>query len=134
MKASRMISSRRCQWLSRAGRDRRGSRRARRCRALERDLAARSRLLDYRFWCDVFHLLRKTKLTELLPDQPCSVGMTRIADLGPRISGKPYGKKPTNGHDHFHTCPICGQQVDRRDFRQVMWHEQADHEPLELDN
>lgn len=30
---------------------------------------------------------------------------------------------------------ICGQQVDhRRDFRQVKWHEQSDHDPLELDN
>lgn len=59
--------------------------------------------------------------------------MTRIADLGPPpVPGKP--QKPGNGHDHFHECPICGQRVDRRDLRQVLWHEQPDHEPLELDN
>ena len=58
--------------------------------------------------------------------------MTRIADLGPPKPGKPH--EPKAGHDHFHTCPICGQQVDRRDFRQIMWHEQPDHEPLEMNN
>ncbi|ARP64357.1 hypothetical protein A9K65_013940 [Mesorhizobium sp. WSM1497] len=56
--------------------------------------------------------------------------MTRIADLGPPKPGKPH---EPNGHDRFHECPLCGQQVDRRDFRQVMWHEQPDHEPLEFD-
>ncbi|MER8432997.1 hypothetical protein [Mesorhizobium caraganae] len=59
--------------------------------------------------------------------------MTRIADLGPPKPGKPHEPK-ADGHDHFHTCPICGQKVDRRDFRQVMWHEQPDHEPLEMNN
>ncbi|WP_404924901.1 hypothetical protein [Mesorhizobium sp. ORM16] len=33
--------------------------------------------------------------------------------------------------DIFYTCKICGQKVDMRDLRQVMWHEQPDHEPLE---
>lgn len=59
--------------------------------------------------------------------------MTRIADLEAPNPGRPHEPK-ADGHDHVHTCPICGQQVDRRDFRQVMWHEQPDHEPLELDN
>ncbi|MER9625076.1 hypothetical protein NKI98_27170 [Mesorhizobium sp. M0222] len=55
---------------------------------------------------------------------------TRIADLGPPRPGKPHDP---DWQEHFHVCPICGQQVDRRDFRQVMWHEQPDHEPLERD-
>ncbi|MER9702173.1 hypothetical protein [Mesorhizobium sp. M0146] len=56
--------------------------------------------------------------------------MTRISDLGPPIPGKPHDP---DWQEHFHVCPICGQQVDRRDFRQVMWHEQPDHEPLGFD-
>ncbi|TGS47522.1 hypothetical protein EN824_07430 [Mesorhizobium sp. M8A.F.Ca.ET.181.01.1.1] len=56
--------------------------------------------------------------------------MTKLSDLGPPIPGKPHEPAPENGHDHFYTCAICGQQVDMRDFRQVMWHEQPDHEPL----
>ncbi|ESW95580.1 hypothetical protein X769_27920 [Mesorhizobium sp. LSJC268A00] len=54
--------------------------------------------------------------------------MARIADLGPPIPGKPHQPQ-----DCDEACPICGQQVDKRDFRQVMWHEQPDHDPLELD-
>jgi len=56
--------------------------------------------------------------------------MTKLSDLGPPDAPKPLG---ANGHDHIHTCAVCGQLVDRRDIRQVMWHEQPDHEPLELD-
>ncbi|WP_276325611.1 hypothetical protein [Mesorhizobium ciceri] len=32
--------------------------------------------------------------------------------------------------DNFYTCPICGQQVDMRDLRQVIWHERPKHRPL----
>ncbi|ESZ78546.1 hypothetical protein NKI32_19695 [Mesorhizobium sp. M0761] len=56
--------------------------------------------------------------------------MTRIADLGPAIPGKPHDP---DWQEHFYVCPICRQQVDRRDFRQVMWHEKPDHEPLQFD-
>ncbi|ESY49582.1 hypothetical protein X744_32215 [Mesorhizobium sp. LNJC372A00] len=55
--------------------------------------------------------------------------MTKIVDLGPPKPGKPHDAE---WPEHFHACPICGQQVDRHDFRQVMWHEQPDHEPLDL--
>jgi hypothetical protein len=58
--------------------------------------------------------------------------MTRLSARGqPPVPGKP--RKRGNGHNHFHECPICGQQVGRRDIRQVLWHEQPDHEPLEFD-
>lgn len=36
--------------------------------------------------------------------------------------------------DNFYTCKICGQKVDMRDLRQVFWHEEPDHEPLEYDS
>ncbi|ESY26906.1 hypothetical protein X749_25035 [Mesorhizobium sp. LNJC391B00] len=29
--------------------------------------------------------------------------------------------------------PVCGQQIDMRDFRQVTYHADPEHEPLELD-
>jgi hypothetical protein len=32
--------------------------------------------------------------------------------------------------DHFHTCPLCGQLVDRRRLGDVIHHESARHEPL----
>ena len=32
--------------------------------------------------------------------------------------------------DNFYPCPICGQMVDMRDLRQVIWHEQPKHKPL----
>lgn len=36
-------------------------------------------------------------------------------------------------HEHFHVCLACGQSVDRRDFGQVIHHEQPDHKPLQAD-
>jgi hypothetical protein len=54
---------------------------------------------------------------------------TKIIDGGP-----PDHHGPTsNGDDRFYVCVVCGQEVERRDMRQVMWHEQPDHEPLELE-
>jgi hypothetical protein len=34
--------------------------------------------------------------------------------------------------DHFYNCPSCGQMVDMRDLRQVIWHEETKHKPLLL--
>jgi bifunctional non-homologous end joining protein LigD len=31
---------------------------------------------------------------------------------------------------HFHTCPICGQLVDRRRLGDVIHHEMPGHKPL----
>lgn len=57
----------------------------------------------------------------------------KISDLGPPIIGKRHGGEPISEADHFQLCRTCGQTVDRRDLRQVIWHEQQDHEPLEMD-
>jgi hypothetical protein len=53
--------------------------------------------------------------------------LTKIIDVGPPEHHGPN----SNGDDRFYVCPVCGQEVDRRDKGQVMWHEQPDHEPLE---
>lgn len=60
--------------------------------------------------------------------------MTKLSDLGPPIVGHRHGEDPPRELDHFYDCRKCGQPVDRRDLRQVIWHEQPDHEPLELDS
>ncbi|MEI9413222.1 hypothetical protein [Mesorhizobium salmacidum] len=57
--------------------------------------------------------------------------MTKLPDLGPRIEGKP--REGEADGDRFYLCKVCGQAVDKRDLRQVMWHEQPGHEPLELE-
>ncbi|MBZ9851230.1 hypothetical protein LB565_24895 [Mesorhizobium sp. CA14] len=57
--------------------------------------------------------------------------MTRLSDLGPPITGKPHGGEPAREIDHFYFCRTCGQAVDKRDLRQVIWHEQREHKPLE---
>ncbi|RWB65577.1 MAG: hypothetical protein EOQ52_24620 [Mesorhizobium sp.] len=59
--------------------------------------------------------------------------MTKLSDLGPPITGTRLGREPPTEAHHFHLCPTCGQAVDRRDLRQVIWHEQPKHEPLEMD-
>ncbi|BCM19277.1 hypothetical protein MJ8_30500 [Mesorhizobium sp. J8] len=59
--------------------------------------------------------------------------MTRLSDLGPpkRVTVHcPPGAKEIS---HFYRCETCGQTVDLKDIRQVMWHQfQPEHEPLEL--
>jgi|GEM_PF-2857074 len=57
--------------------------------------------------------------------------MTKLSDLGPPILGKRHGGEPATEADYFYPCPVCGQKVDQRDFRQVFYHEQWQHEPLE---
>ena len=56
--------------------------------------------------------------------------MRKLSDLGPPISGKLHGGESSDEMDNFYTCPICGQQVDMRDLRQVIWHERPKHKPL----
>lgn len=36
----------------------------------------------------------------------------------------------TEETEHFHECPICRQQVDRRRLGDVLHHEQPDHQPI----
>ncbi|CAN7745769.1 hypothetical protein LJR234_002626 [Mesorhizobium amorphae] len=53
--------------------------------------------------------------------------MTKLSDLGPPIIGTRHGTQPASESGHFHKCPSCGQAVDWRDLRQVIW------QRLELD-
>jgi hypothetical protein len=55
----------------------------------------------------------------------------KLSDI-PELSrpGKRHGGEAA---DPFYTCKVCGQRVDKRDLRQVLWHEQVEHEPLEAE-
>ncbi|MBZ9907757.1 hypothetical protein LB557_17255 [Mesorhizobium sp. BR115XR7A] len=65
------------------------------------------------------------------PDErPEPAAWTKLSDLGQPIHGKARGPEPVNEADHFYDCPACGQRVDLRDMRQVMWHEVPGHEQL----
>ncbi|TIN82662.1 MAG: hypothetical protein E5X97_29315 [Mesorhizobium sp.] len=57
--------------------------------------------------------------------------MTKLSDLGPPIVGTRQGGEPPSPSDHFYECRVCGQSVDRRDLRQIIWHERPEHERLE---
>lgn len=59
--------------------------------------------------------------------------MTKLSDLGPPITGELHGGQPEDEHDNFITCSICRQKIDMRDFRQVTWHAEQVHPPLEMD-
>ncbi|RWI94651.1 MAG: hypothetical protein E5X33_30975 [Mesorhizobium sp.] len=59
--------------------------------------------------------------------------MTKLSELGPPITGTRHGGEPEREQDHFYKCRRCGQQADRRDLRQLIFHEQPEHEPLEMD-
>ncbi|BCG88523.1 hypothetical protein MesoLj113c_46330 [Mesorhizobium sp. 113-3-9] len=60
--------------------------------------------------------------------------MTKLSDLGPPIPGKRHGGEPASEGDNFYPCPYCGQRVDQRDLRQVLYHEGPGHDPLELES
>ncbi|SFQ04393.1 hypothetical protein SAMN03159463_05465 [Mesorhizobium sp. NFR06] len=59
--------------------------------------------------------------------------MTKLSDLGPPIEGRRHGGETSKEDDHFYACPACGQTVDKRDLRQVIWHERPGHKQLEMD-
>ncbi|AZO47916.1 MAG: hypothetical protein EOS54_11070 [Mesorhizobium sp.] len=60
--------------------------------------------------------------------------MTKLSDLGPPLTGTRRGSPPDEYPVcHFYLCPRCGQPVDMRDLRQVIWHQKAEHERLEAD-
>ncbi|WP_292631665.1 hypothetical protein, partial [Mesorhizobium sp.] len=56
----------------------------------------------------------------------CLIAMAKLSDVGPPTLGKQDGD-PADEDDNF---PICGQQVDMRDLRQVIWHDRPKHRPL----
>ncbi|WP_167480883.1 hypothetical protein [Mesorhizobium waimense] len=56
--------------------------------------------------------------------------MTKLSELGPPN----LGREPAAELDHFYVCRNCGQLVDRRDLRQVIWHQNPEHERLEFDS
>ncbi|RWC69586.1 MAG: hypothetical protein EOS71_27915 [Mesorhizobium sp.] len=60
--------------------------------------------------------------------------MTKLSELGPPITGRRHGGDPACEQDHFYSCRKCGQPIDRRDLREVIWHERPAHERLELDS
>jgi len=50
---------------------------------------------------------------------------------GEPIIGEQIGGEPARTErDHFYACLQCGQDVDKRDLAQVLWHEQPMHERL----
>ncbi|TGQ29446.1 hypothetical protein EN859_033210 [Mesorhizobium sp. M00.F.Ca.ET.216.01.1.1] len=59
--------------------------------------------------------------------------MTKLSELGPPLIGT---RQALVKHEaqHLYDCPTCGQTVDRRDLRQVIWHELPGHERLEIDS
>ncbi|RWE38630.1 MAG: hypothetical protein EOS78_13255 [Mesorhizobium sp.] len=66
------------------------------------------------------------------PDQrPDLSESTKLSDLGPPIAGKKHGGGLIRDEDHFHKCGACGQTIDLRDLRQVIWHNKPGHKPLE---
>lgn len=58
----------------------------------------------------------------------------KISELGRPIVGRRHDGEPARESDHFLVCPTCGQAIDLRDLRQVIWHQRPAHEPLELDS
>ncbi|MBZ9822365.1 hypothetical protein [Mesorhizobium sp. CA4] len=61
--------------------------------------------------------------------------MTKLSELGPQHAVTVHIPPDARNDSDFYRCETCGQIVDLKDMRQVMWHQlQGDHEPLELDS
>jgi hypothetical protein len=58
--------------------------------------------------------------------------MTKLSELGP-FEPHLNGKICEHESDYFYRCPRCGQMVDERDARQVVWHSFSEHERLIID-
>ncbi|WP_095082011.1 hypothetical protein [Mesorhizobium sophorae] len=58
--------------------------------------------------------------------------MTKLSEPGPPIPGKRHNGEPEDEPEYFYPCPICGQLVDMRDLRQIMWHARPGHKPLDI--
>ncbi|TPL40716.1 hypothetical protein FJ957_26150 [Mesorhizobium sp. B2-4-6] len=59
--------------------------------------------------------------------------MVKLSDLGPRHAVTVHPQPSAKNDSDFYRCETCGQMVDCRDMRQVLWHEQDEHEALEMD-
>jgi hypothetical protein len=51
------------------------------------------------------------------------------ADLHDRVEATMAERKAQRDHDRFFSCPVCGQRVDREDFRAVLYHDEKPHQP-----
>ncbi|TPJ77202.1 hypothetical protein [Mesorhizobium sp. B2-6-2] len=60
--------------------------------------------------------------------------MTKLSDLGRRFEFTAHDQPGAPVTPDVYRCETCGQLVDRGDLRQVLWHEQPQHEPLQLDS
>jgi hypothetical protein len=47
-----------------------------------------------------------------------------------RCRGQAIGPAIADEREHFYSCPLCRQSVDRRMLGDVLYHEQIDHEPI----
>jgi hypothetical protein len=59
--------------------------------------------------------------------------MSKITNVGKGVVGQRKGGDPEDERENFYTCAACGQAVDMRDLGQVFHHEDAGHEPIDLD-
>lgn len=60
--------------------------------------------------------------------------MTKLSDLGPPKEVTVHRPPGAKEDSDFYRCEICGQIVDLKDVWQALWHQQDEHEPLELDS
>jgi hypothetical protein len=51
-----------------------------------------------------------------------------------RSLGHRHEGPSANALDNLMACAVCGQPIDMRDFRQVAYHDQPEHEPFEGDD
>lgn len=58
--------------------------------------------------------------------------MMKLSDLG-RFEPHLNGKTAAQESEYLYRCPKCGQVVDERDARQVIWHSFSEHERLIID-
>ena len=68
-------------------------------------------------------------------DRPPDLPRFRTLDLMTRevlkqIRGKATGRKSGNETEHFYTCAVCAQGVDRRSLYQVVYQDDVEHSPL----
>ena len=97
------------------------------------------RLLDERrqHWRDELQTHERTRKTanqlanpKLVPGtflkNKCLLAMTKLRDLESRIRGERRPNEPVDDDlDNFYLCPVSGDLIDMRDFRQVIRHEPA---------
>lgn len=51
------------------------------------------------------------------------------ADLRARVEAGAAELKAQREQDRFFVCSVCGQRVDREDFRAVLYHDEKPHQP-----